>query len=327
MSKEITELTSAVRNHYDRLFQDGFLVSVHVSKWGMSTQLDKDDINYDPTKALPSIFRLGKKMLINPERLNEFMRIESRARRFLAANSYDFPVADAYFVPKKKVAVVLDTLNNFKTEYLTLRDTFIKNYDVYKTEIANNYPDIAEDLKQAYPAADKIASKFGFSVSLFEIQMPQSMGEVDIQSLITRDKAEAEVKKELEDRLKGHYDESLKKIEKFTQDAATKVRSEIVSMCEGVSEKIKKREVISRRNIQSVLDSLADFKALNFLDDAVVTKALNDLETVVSAKLDYKTDATALAALDAGLTTVLDDVRNINDLNEVSEKYFRAIKL
>lgn len=326
-AQTVTDLTTSVRQYYDKLFQDGFLVSVHVSKWGMSTNLDKEDIKYSKEEVLPAIFRLGKKMLINAERLREFERIESKARRYLDANSYDFPIADAHFVSKKKIAVVLDTLEKVKVDYFALRDTFVKNYEVYKKEMLDTYPDMAADLEPAYPPANSISGKFDFSVSLYEIQMPKELGTVDIQGLITREKAEQEVKKELEDRLSGHYRRSLEKIETFTQDAAALLRGQVVEMCRTINDRITNKKVVSKKNIQMIKDEIQHFKELNVFDDKAVERELDNLGKVIEGSINYKTDPEALNALSRAVTNVLDRATDINDLNDIPVNYFRAIKL
>jgi hypothetical protein len=291
----------------------------------MSTHLDTKDINY--AGKLPDIFRLGKKMLIKAERLNEFVRIEARARSFLDVNSYDFPVADAHFVPKKKVAMVLETLDGYKKKYLALRDSFVLNYPTYKKEILDAYPELSAALEPAYPPADKIGAKFDFSVSLYELQMPNELGKVDIQSLITRDKAEAEVKKEFEERLAGHYKTSLTKIDTFTQEAAALLRAQMVSACHTLVEKIKNKEVISKRNLERIREDIADFKALNFFDDKQVEAELDKLNAAVSGNVNYKNDEVALEELSSILSGVLKKATNTSDLATISEGYFRAIKL
>ena len=321
-----TNLTDSVRAYYDKLFQDGFLVSVHVSKWGMSTHLSKEDIEYDGT--VPSIFKLGKKMLINPERFNAFARIESKARRYLSANSYDFPIGDAHFVPKKKVAEVLTTLEKFKHDYEALRKRFIENYEEYKQEILDKYPDIAPTLAPLYPEKSSLKDRFKMSVSLYEIQMPRELGQVDIQTLIDREKAKVEVKERLEEQLAEHHRVSLNKLEAFAEEAARVLRTQIVNMCKSVIYKIENREIVSPSHIQGIRDEIDNFRKLNFLDDKAVEEELNKLADVVKEPINYRTDKEALAELNIALTNVLEKANNLKDLTAISDSYFRrAIKV
>jgi hypothetical protein len=320
-----TSLTDSVKAYYDKLFQDGFLVSVHVSKWGMSTHLNKEDIEYD--KAVPAIFKLGKKMLIDPERFNEFSRIEGKARRFLSANSYDFPIGEAHFVPKKKVKEVLTTLDKIRQEFNKLKEKFIEHYDTYKEDILAKYPELADSLRPLYPQKTELNGRFNFSVSLYEIRMPKELGEVDIQSLITRDEAKQEVKDEMEKELADYYKTSMTKLERFTEDAAKVLRAQMVTMCTSVIEKITNKEVVTKTNIQMIRDEIDNFRKLNFTDDQVVAEEIEKLAEVVSGNVNYKTDKDALAELNNALTNVLDKANNLSDLSAISDTYFRAIKL
>ncbi len=320
-----SNLTDSVRAYYDKLFQDGFLVSVHVSKWGMSTNLSKEDIEYN--KKIPEIFRLGKKMLINPKHLNDFMKIESRARRYLDSNSYDFPAGDAHFVPKKKVVEVLTKLEDIRLEFNKLKDSFIEKYEEYKEEVLKDYPLQADSLRPCYPHKDLVGGKFSFSVSMYEIHMPKELSTVDIQTLIDRDQAKEEVKKKLEVQLENHYKESLVKLESFTEESAKLLRGQMVTMCHSVIDKIKKGEVVSKANIKSIREEIGNFRSLNFLDDKVVEQQINNLEKVVSGNVNYKTDKEALEELNTALVGVLEKANNLNDLDTLTGTYFRAIKL
>lgn len=320
-----TSVPDTVRAYYDKLFQDGFLVSVHVSKWGMSTLLSKEDIDYD--KAVPAIFKLGKKMLIAPERLNEFIRIESRARRYLSWNSYDFPIGEAHFVPKKKILEVLSTLSKIREDFDKLKARFIENYDQYKEDTLTKYPDLAASLRPAYPEKDSLNSRFKFSISIYEIHMPQEFGEVDIQTIIDRDNAKQEVREAMELELSSYYKESMNKLEQFTENAARLLRSQIVTMCNDVSQKIKNNEVVTKLNIKDVRDGIAHFRKLNFTDDKVIEDELDKLEQVVSGNVDYKTDQEALVVLHNTLNEVIDSALNAADLSTIPTNYFRAIKI
>lgn len=319
-------LTDSVRAYYDKLFQDGFLVSVHVSKWSMSTCLSQEDIEYDG--KLPNIFKLGKKMLIDPERFNAFSRIESKARRFLAANSYDFPIGEAHFVPKKKVVEVLTMLDKIRVEYETLRANFIENYGTYKMETLAKYPDLHDSLEPLYPPKDSMEERFKYQVSIYEIQMPKELGAVDIQTLIDRDSAKEEVKAQLEAQLAGHYKTAMNKLETFTEQAAIVLRGQMVDMCRSVITKIEKKEVVTKASIQSIRDDIVNFRKLNFMDDQVVNAELDKLSAIVTQNINYKTDKVALDELNNVLVGVLEKANNLEDIISIPDTYFRrAIKI
>jgi len=328
MSLEPPKITEALKAYYDKLFQDGYLVSVHVSKWGMGTQLSKDDLNLE---SLPKLFKLGRKMLIDPKHLAEFTSIEGKARRYLYSNSYDFPVAEAHFVPRKKVPQVVESLNKFRTEYQELTAKFIEKYEEYRDEILAEFPDIAEVLRPYYPAKETLNDKFSFSYSIFELSVPRQFGEVDIKELINQelvlDEAKEEAKAEVQKELQIQYQQSVAQLERFTEEAARALRSQIVSMCQSLIDKIARKDLVTRTSLNSVRAEIENFRTLNFLDDKAVADEIDKLEKVVDSGLDFRSDAEAIAVLNNALTETLNTANNITDIPHVRGTYFRALKL
>lgn len=317
--------SQSIKEHYDKLFQDGFLINVHIRKWGMGSHLAKEDLGV--TKDVPKIFKLGKKMLIKEERYLEFNRIESRARRFLYANAYDFPVGEAHFVPKKKVPDVLLKLNELKLEFFELRDKFIDKYEDYKEEVLKEYPDLAETLKPLYPAKATLTEKFGFGISMYELSMPKEFSEVKIQELLARDEAKADVAKKLQAQLAEQHANSVKQLEEFTETAAKALRTQIVDVCSLLMNKIKKKEAISKTNIISIKEEIQHFKIMNFLDDKIVADEIAKLEVLVNGNHDFKNDVETIYVLNQMLDEVVSKANNIIDIPTIRSKYFRAIKL
>lgn len=322
------QLTETLKNYYDRLFQDGYLVSVHVSKWGMGTQLNKDDLNID---AVPKLFKLGRKMLIDPKHLNAFSSIEGKARRYLYSNSYDFPVAEAHFVPKRKMPEVIEKLNRFRLEYQELVDEFIVNYDEYKQAVLDEYPDLVDMLTPLYPAKATLPEKFGFRYSIFELSIPRKFDEVDIKAVYTREEAlseaKAEAKEEVDRELAVQYRQSMEQLTKFTEEAAKALRSQIVTLCQNIIGKIERKEILTRLTFNNVREEINNFRSLNFLDDQAVEAEIDKLEKLVDGGLDFKNDAEALQALNSSLNSVLNTANNLADIPTVRGKYFRAISL
>lgn len=323
--KPLPELTASVRQHYEKLFQDGYLVGVHVSKWSMSTALDKQDIKHDD--PLPSIFKLGKKMLVRQEEFNKFNRLENKARRYLSLNSHDFPISDAHFVPKKKIAIVLDTLNRFKTEFDALTDDFVKNADTHKKNIIEDYPDLEVDLNDAWPQYDKLRQKFSFTISMFELQMPREFGEIDIQKLITQDKAEAQIRQQLNASLQKHYQDSIVQLEQFVEKASKTLRWQVATLCNNIKWKIDRKEIISHKSIAALRQEIEHVRELNVFEDGVIKEELDKLDAFVDPGVDYNSDADALNALNEAISQAIDRTKNITDLATVSGSYFRAIKI
>jgi len=320
---------SALQQHYNKIFQDGFLINIHISIWGMGAQLSESDlkVKMKEDKTLPRIFKLGKKMLIDPIHLNEFKSLESRARRFLYNNSFDFHVSDAHFVPRRKLADVLLKINEFKTEFSTLVDKFVTNYPAYKDKILAEFIDEVDILKPFYPTAEKVRDKFGFTFSMYQMSIPQELSELKIEDAIELEGAHEEVKTQLRAQLQEQHNASLRQIERFTEDAAKSLRIQMVETCTGLVEKIKNKEVVSKANLNTIREEIENFRGLNFLDDKIVAAEIDKLEALINGRHDFKTDQEAITNLNNALSQVLDKAESVSDLPSLSGRYFRSIKV
>ncbi len=317
--------SEAIKGYYDKLFQDGFLVNLHISIWGMGAKLSKEDLGIKV--AVPKIIKLGKKMLIDPKHFNDFKSHEGKARRFLYQNAYPFAIADAHFVPKLKLLDVLTKLDKFKTEFGEAVDSFIANYLTYKQEALDTYPELADILRPLYPPVTELKNKFGYSVMTYELTMPRELGVVDIQTLIDRSEAKDEVKKKLEDQMAEQYVAAMDKLTQFTEDAAQALRQQISGVCQEIIDKIKRKEIISKTNIATIKEEIVNFRSLNFLDDSVVEAEIDKLEALIDGRHNFKTDQETIASLNTALCGVLKTAAETSDLSGISGTYFRAIKL
>ena len=125
------------------IFKDGVLVDVNVCFWSGAKALTPDDLGLDPAKVT-NAFKLGKKFLVPEEVIKSFRTIEGRARRVVEKNSFRFPIGNAYFVPRKKFAAVLDDLKMYQVQYNHLVDDLIENYDHYRQAMIPVYREAAE---------------------------------------------------------------------------------------------------------------------------------------------------------------------------------------
>lgn len=319
------KLSDTLKSHYDKLFQDGFLVNLSISKWGMGAQLNQADLGIQ--KAVPKIFKLGKKMLIDEKHFNAFVGYEGRARRYLYKNSYPFHISEAHFIPKKKLLTVLAELDKFKAEYKAAADAFVENYPTYKEAMLAEYPEHADALRPLYPRQTELRAKFDFQVMTFELAMPRELAAVDVQALIARDEAKDEVKKKLEEQLADQHKTAMAQLEKFTENAAQSLRQQIGGVCTTLIDKIKRKEIISKTNIDTIKGEIENFRSLNFLDDKVVQAEIDKLETLVNGNHNFKTDDATIMELNDALAGVLKTAASTSDISQLTGKYFRSIKL
>lgn len=319
------DVKRTLQAYYDKIFQDGFLVNLHVGIWSMSATLRPEDLKLET--QLPDIFKLGKKLLISSAVYNKFKQVESSARNYLYKNSFPFPISEAHFIPKKKVGEVILRLNDFRETFTKLTNSFIIDYDKLKKETLDRWSDYKDQLEGYYPTIDQIKHKFKFSISTFELAMPKELAEVKIEEILAKEQATEEAKKIVLGEMRAQHEQSIQQIEQFGSKAIEVIRGEVVKVCEALRDRIAKRQLITTSNITSIRDMISDFKVLNFMDDKTVASELDKLQAMVSTDIDYKTDQEALTRLDNTLQSVVTNALNLTDLRDVSGAYFRPIKL
>ena len=335
MNNNEFKITDTLQKYYDKVFQDGRLVNIHIGMWGMSYNLTEEDIKLG--SKLPETIRLGKKMLIKPAVYNKFKNHEQKIRKYLYTNSFDFPlVSQAHFVPKTKYSEVYNKLNELRAEYLQMVDEFIEKYEDYKREVLEYYQEHkdtvnVEDLATYYPSIAELRKKFYLDIVSFEIALPAAFAEVDLQTEIARENTLAEVKMEASQSYREEYskqlDTHMSKINDFVSQVTSTLRSTIAEHCNVTLKKISKREVVSEANIRTLLKHIQEFRDMNFVDDQAVEAELKKVESLLTGGSDFGNDKAALDQLKQHLTSVVKEAESLSDVANVSGEYFRKLKV
>jgi len=329
------KITDTLQKYYDKVFQDGKLVNIHIGMWGMSYNLTEGDIKIDA--KLPETIKLGKKMLIKPAVFNKFKNYEQRIRNYLYSNSFEFPlVSQAHFVPKAKYMEVYNKLVEMRAKYMEMVDEFIDKYDEYKKEALDYYQEHKdtvniESLDEYYPSKEKVRSKFYFDIVSFEIAIPAEFGKLDLHDEINREKASNEAREKALENYQSEYakqlDTHMVKINSFVQDVTLTLREKITEHCEVALNKINKKEVVSDANIRTLLKHIQEFRDLNFVDDKAVEDRLSKVEALLVGDHDFDKDKDALGMLKEHLTSVVKEAENLTDMANVSGEYFRKLSV
>jgi len=315
-----------LENKYTKLFKDGKLVQIHIAKWGMHCQLSKEDLGLEE-EALPTIFKLGNKMLVKKEVLAKFTSLEQKARTYLKLNSHEFPIAQAHFVPRKNLISVINKLQQYKREYEVLIEDFVTNYNTYKEEMLAAYPDYREKLEPFYPAVESVRVKFSFDISIFEVSLPKKFKETDLLAIQAKDAAIADLKVRYEQEMENQYQKGIANINNFLSQTVGELRGQIVEIFETVASKIRKREVISKTNLNSLKNVIDNFRNLDFLDDKAINSKLDPVVELIESDYDFKENQAAIKRLGASLNDVLETAKNISDIDNITGEYLRKIDI
>ena len=320
-------------------------MQVHVSKWGMSQQLTENDLTLDrkvqesaldaganpdvevdvaPVKVAEFI-QLGKKYLFLPEVRLKFGRIESQARRFLADNSHRFPIADAHFVPQKKLVGVLSKLYEFKDTYDKATQEFITNYDQHKEEMRLKHPDHWTSLEPYYPPLADIGRRFQFGVTCYEVAFPSKLKSLTMADITAQNIAVEQAMKKYEAQMDEQYKHSIKEMELFVAESAKALRGEVVKVFDVIAAKIRNKEVVSGTNLKTVRELIENFNGLDFFNDTKVKARLAEVKKLVGSGADFKSDEEALGRLSAAVAVTLETARNMTDIDEITGGYIRRL--
>jgi len=314
-----------LEQRFQKLFQNGKLVQVHVSQWSMTYALSDADLKLE--EAPPQFATLGKKKLMSDEVRLKFKRLEAAARSFLATNSFKFPIADAHFVPHKKVIDVVLQLNKFREEFYKEVDTFLANYEKYKQEFLDSFPAHRDSLEPFYPPVADLRAKFSFSVDVYETAVPSALKTLKMEDLVAQSIAVEANQKKFEAQMQAQYQESVRQMENFVREANVALRSKVVETFQTVANKIRNKEVVTATNVKSLRNIIHQFDDLDFFDDNEVQAKLAEVKKLVREGADFKDDAEAVAALETAVNQVLTVASNVTDVDSVSGRYFRKLNL
>lgn len=340
----ITETTTAINNaatntpqstlqkYYDKVFQDGKLVNVHIGMWGMAIHLTENDIKLE--NKLPNTIKLGKKYIIKQEVHNRFKNMEQKIRNYLYANSFAFPLVNqAHFVPKTKYLEVYTQLSEYRDMYMQMAEEFFEKYEDYKKEAIEFYMQhkdvINVELEQFYPSLEVIKTKFYVDIASFEISLPTNFSEINLQTELAREEAVDQAKTEAQQKYTEQYTKQvnlhMNKINVFVEDVVKTLRAQTMALCDSTLLKIKEKEVVNQKSVKKLLGHVAQFRAMNFLEDSSIENELSKLESLLNKETDFSEDKGALAALEQRLTAIVTEAKSVKDVSGISGEYFRKI--
>jgi hypothetical protein len=326
------QVTETLQKYYDKVFQDGKLVNLHIGMWGMGYKLTEEDIKLE--NKLPDTIDLGKKMLIKTSVFKKFKNLEQKSRKYLYTSSFAFPMVNLPFVPKSRYIEVQTNLYKYRDEFMQMVDEFIENYEGYKQEAIEFYQQHkdtvnVEDLEKYYPSAANVRSKFYFEIGSFEIALPTEFKELNLQDEIDREIAGNEAKLKALDNYKKEYSKQISthmaKINDFVGEVTSTLRAKVVEHCSKALQKINKKEVVSDASIKTLLKHIQEFRDMNFVDDKAVENELAKVERLLVGNHDFSKDEDAIGLLRTHLNTVVTEAENLSDVANVSGEYFRKL--
>lgn len=327
MSSEapVAPAANALNLKYNRLFRDGKLMQIHVSKWCMAVRLNPEDLPLTEGSQIPDFVKLGAKMLIDEKELKKFVSVEGAARNYLKHHSNVFPISQAHFVTNKALLGILTKLDELKAKYYEYVDAFVMNYEAHKEAMLTKHAAHRTLLEPCYPNVENILGRFSFNISMFEVAFPKQMREIDLAAVQAEASQRAVMEQRFQREWQSQYQHSMAQVDGFLKDAITTTRGRIVEVFETIAAKIQKREVVSLTNLKTMGGIIEAFDGLDFLDDKVVRGKLEAVKGIIGSNRNFKDDSDAIAALSTAVSEVLTVARETSDLDIVTGEYVRRI--
>jgi hypothetical protein len=317
----------------EKLFSEGQLVQIHVSKWGMTVPATEKDLGLDKSvkegevkNKIPDFISIGKKYLFTDDVRLVFGRIESNARQYLLNNSHRFPMlTDAHFVPRKIVPKITADLDKIGDKYMKEVDIFIENYAKYQEKMFEAYPNYKDILLPFYPSPQEVRPKFGFKVGILEISFPKKLKNVTTSDVIAQNLAVEQATSKYEQFMQDQKQYHLEQMDEFFKESLLAMRGEIVKTFEAIASKIQNREIVSETNLKTMRNTIESFDALDFLNDAKVKANLDIVKKLISPGADFKNSQAAVDRLSAAINTTLTTAKAMTDIDTITGDYKRRL--
>jgi hypothetical protein len=288
-------------------------IQLVVRFWPGEVKLKAEDLGLDEADV-PEIFRLGNKRLYPDECRQKFNHNSNQARYYLYDASYPFAVESVRAVAKRKLARVVERMEEYKAKHLALTEEFMENYSEIQAEWRERFPDIWPRIAFKYPSVSKLRRRFDFYWLVFDIKGAQVKEGSAPEIIAAYEQARVELQLRYEEMVDG---------------AVVYLRKKVLEVVSNLSSRLKEGRIVRNDTLESVRRVDAWFKDLNIFGDYQVEEALSNLRVALNG-----TDHEALkdnAALQGQLADLADQVAvvagKLDDVSTVSGNYKRRIDL
>lgn len=305
----------------DQMFLDGVLLDVKVSYWRGKKTLTPEDLGLTK-QQVPEIFRLGTKMIVPKQALDEFERIESRVQYLTDRWAFPFPTGRAHFVPYTVLPEVTVELTGLRQRFDAEVIRFMGNLAQYRERLAAQYPQYKEAIERGAMDEASTRRKFGYSWTLYEVKLPKDLHLKAISDKEAREKADAQRKAlgQAEEAFRKQYQEQ---VDAFLNESVGRLRVLVLNAVSTLADQVKEGKV-NQGTVRAVREAISRFRSLNFVGDAGTEVKLQELEGLLPA--DKVEPGPALDILAAAVQSTVEAATK-DDIPAVAEQYRRRIRV
>ena len=304
------------------LWLDGVLIDTKIGFWRGRAALTPKDLGI-PKEKVPDIFTLGRKLTVPPEAIRVLERIEARAHYVTDQFTFPFPTR-ARFVPYSVLPKILEELEILGGQFKTAVDNFIANYDQYRSDMFERYPEFREALEAAYVGAGDLRKKYHFDWLLYEVSMPKV---ARMKEIAVRDaKLEAAARGNALDVASAQFrQEFSQQVDDFLAGAVGKLRESVGEKVAQLSAQVQSGKAVSTGSLDAVKRVIEQFKNLNFVGDVGVANQLDALEKLIPDSNKRFDETDFRAAFQVALNDVSKTVVE-SDISQITGEYKRRVR-
>lgn len=296
----------AVDGVVSKMMEAGCICDLKISYYVGQVKLSAQDLGLDDSDLPDELYSLGRRRLIDRERINQFKKVESRARRALSSRSWDFPATSCgRFVVATYIDEVNDALLKEKEAFIDEMRAFFEEYPALRQEMLGRWQEhIAElwskvngdvpyeefvqrtltAIDALYPTTDDLARRFQFRWDWYSITFPTGES-------YSWGQQRADIRKEAMLKYRAYAERS---VANTMETIVAALREEAVKVTEMFAELIKEQgepREVHHKQLQGLRDFIDRFERMNFIGDRSVAAAVAKLRKAVPQHVCYLNDA------------------------------------
>lgn len=300
----------------ESVFISGVLIDIDIYWWKGWTHLTANDIDKEESD-IPDIIKLGSKRMLDNAVFKELQVIDSRSRVLIDKYSYPFMISTVRFVPYTVLPELLEELTQLQKAFNAFVENFIFTYDLNKQNFLAKYPQYEDKLKDRYPTAWELRSRFLYTWQLFEMQIPQDIKAemIDENQVAALQDAWSDSRNKVEERLNS-----------WVETVAKLMRKEIVTICKNMKDSLDEGKIVRASTLERARDTVKRLRSMNFIEDEGIEEVLNSLESQIPQDWDREVPE-IMNAFSGTLKSTMDEMGTLSDVNTETGKYRRRFIL
>jgi uncharacterized protein DUF3150 len=257
---------------WDTLFLSGSVLSLSASQWLARLKTKPADFGIADSDAVHNALTLGAVRLAPHESFATINEVIGKAKRAVDYYSLTFGfIYGSRYVPEKNMTKLLDRLKELQAEFDAAVATFVGEYDATKTAMlpvieaalreASKSEEAATNaiarVRQQYPTASQVRSKFGLYWQVYAIQGPKTAGA---------------------DTALASEGETVKSV---VAEMVGQLRTEVTEKLADVLSLVQKGGALKAVSIEAALAVLDRIDTVNVLGDATLTAQVKSLRAAL----------------------------------------------